>query len=93
MLLEHGISPLSEVEVHQTWEELTAALILAGKIPPPEKWGEESGTQGRIEAGLRDLQERFRRREERLQADLRASQESAGSRNSLTTQPGQRERQ
>ena len=87
MLLEHGTSPLHEVEAHQMWEGLTAALILAGKIPPPEKWGEESGTQGRIEAGLRDLRETFRRREERLLASHRESQENADSQNSPTTQP------
>lgn len=92
MLLEHGISPLCEVEALQMWEELTAALILAGKIPQPETWGEASGTRGRIEAGLRDLQERFRRREEHLLDAHHASPESADSRNNLTTQPDQRER-
>lgn len=87
MLLEHGISPLHEVEALQMWEELTAALILAGKIPQPETWGEASGIQGRIEVGLRDLQEKFRRREERLLASRRESQENADNQNSPTTQP------
>ena len=87
MLLEHGISPLHEVEALQMWEELTAALILAGRIPPPETWGEESGTQGRIEAGLRDLQERFRLREGRHLDALHASQGSADNLSNLKTQP------
>jgi hypothetical protein len=86
MLLEHGISPLHEVDALQMWEELTVALILAGKIPQPKTWGEESGTLGKIEAGLHVLQGRFRLRDERLQASLRESQEIEGILNSPTTQ-------
>jgi negative regulator of sigma E activity len=85
MLLEHRISPLYEAQAHQLWEELTADLILAGKIPPLENWGDSSGTQERIEAKLRDVSETHRLRNERLQASQHVSQETPARSNSQTS--------
>ena len=79
MLLEHGVSPLFQVGPLQMWEELTANLILAGKIPPPESWGEKHGTQERIEARLRDVSERHRLHVERHLTSRRVSLESGGN--------------
>ena len=72
MLLEHGISPLTDAPALQMWEELTAALMVAGKIPPLQILDDAGGIHGRIASTQDEIREKHRLRVERMQEIPRA---------------------